>query len=807
MLKNYLLIAIRNFAKYRAYTLINVLGLAVGLASSAIIFLYVQNELAFDRHHKNYDRIYRVTMDDEDGGKINHFATTFAPLAPTLVNEIAEVDQVTRLFRYSVLARPVISREGMDEKFIEEGLFFADSSVTDIFTLDFVKGNPKEALLAPFSLVITERIAQKYFNEEDPIGKTLKLDDEFTFQISGVIKNPPQNTHLQFEMLAPFSGLLRIQPWMARAWYYPPLYTYFTLKEGTDPQKVEKKLGADFIRRNVGEQEAERFKLYVQDFGRIHLYSDLDNEWGNTGNIAYIYILSVIAVFILLISSFNFINLSTAHSIKRAKEVGLRKVLGAFRYQLISQFYLEMSLLVSFAVLLSAILLSGLLPIFNQITQKAITLISLLQGYNPIYILSLLGILILFAGAYPALYLSSFNPIRGIKNMRTKGINTAQMVRKGLVVFQFAISCILITGAWIVYYQINYMQTKKLGLNTERVLTIPLGDTQKYDYQVFQEKLKRLPEIKHTALSSTVPPKTEELYTLPIVVKGEEKDSIDLFTVIVDDGFMSTLDVDMRKGRAFSKDFPSDKGQGVLINESAAQRLGLENPVGQKVDVYYYTRGPVKKPSRIVGVIKDFHFRSLHHKIEPLVFFMMPYQTGYYNYLTIKLASPNIQKTIAQIEGVWQEFHVGKPFEFSFLEDQFQALYMNEARFSKVFYYFTLLATFIAFIGLLGLATFSIEQRTKEIGIRKVLGASVMSILTLLLTDFSKLIGLAFLIGAPIAYFLMQSWLQDFAYRIKLQPSIFIFSALSIFLIAWLSIIYHSVKAANINPIKYLRDE
>jgi len=810
MFKNYLKVAFRNLVKYKGYTALNISGLAIGISCVLLIYAYVQDELAFDRHYPDSQRIYRITSKSSETGEVKSLAATPIRLADKIKNDLPAGTEVTRFFRYSEITKPIMHVSGSDQRYSENGLYMCDANVFKVFPFELKLGNPATALQQPFSVVLSEKTVYKYFGNTNPMGKVIELGGRRKFTVTGVLKKMPSNTHLKFTMLASISSMKKMLPWVYRrmVWDYPQAYTYFKAPVGYEPTSFVKTFNDDYIAKNIGKKYEGNRGLAIQPFLDIHLYSNLESEWTPNSNIIYIYILSVAGVLILLISCFNFINMTTARAVNRAKEVGIRKVVGAFRGQLVTQFFVEALFLVLLSLAFSIVLFEAFLPIFNQITQKDLGLIALLQWKNLLPFGFMLTLMVLFSGGYPALYLSSFNPVKVLKGVTAKGKRTAVLVRKGLVVFQFAISCVLIIGAWIVYNQIQFMQNKKLGFNKDQLITIRYDFSKKYNYEVLRQKWLQNASVVGATKSSTVPPIMDGLFNLPIVTKGAKKDSLEMATMIIDEDFVNTLQLDIVKGRNFSKNYRTDVANGVLLNESAVKRLGLDKPIGQKVELFHYApRTNGRKPGSVVGVVKDFHFRSLHHQIEPTVFYMLPDSMGYKEYLTLKIKSKDIAQTLATLGKDWNKFNPNRPFEYQFIDQQFAQLYGAETRFSQVFYYFTLLATFIALLGLFGLAMFSIAQRAKEIGIRKILGASVFNLIRLLLTDFSKLIGLAFLIGIPIAYLLMRSWLQDYHYRISIGVDTFLFAGIFIFAVAWITVLFHALKAARVNPVRFLRDE
>jgi putative ABC transport system permease protein len=799
MLKNYLKIAARNLLKHKAYAFINTAGLAVGMTCCLLILLYVQDELSYDRHHENADRIYRVVLEAQIADNELSAPVVSAPMAKALVDEFPEVVQATRfvksgsstLFRYR------------DNSFVEDNVIAADSTIFEVFTIPLLQGDPKTALVEPNSIVLTEEMARKYFGDENPMNQTLAVVNQFEGKVTGVAKSLPANSHFHFNFLVSLAtdGGQSSQSWTANGYY-----TYILLRENYPPEQLEAKF-PELVRKYVGPQlKAEdgisfdeflaagnRYGFYLQPLTAIHLHSHLGYELEPNGDVAYVYIFSAVAFFILLIACINFMNLATARSAQRAKEVGVRKTLGSSRLQLVRQFLLEAVLLSFVALLLAAMLVELLLPALNQVAGK-----QLQTDYfgNGLLAAGFAGIALLvgvLAGSYPAFFLSSFRPVMTLKGKLQAGMGSARL-RNGLVVFQFAVSIILIVGAAVVFRQLEYVRHKKLGFDKEHVVVIQRAGALKQKLAVFKQELLQHPNVIKASASVSLPGKLFSQSSFqPEGATLNEATVMSVF--VVDDQFIETLGIEMAAGRNFSRELLTDSA-AVILNESAARRLGWTEAIGKPLtsDDRRYT---------VIGVVKDFHFESLHQQIRPLLIRL----GASVLYMSVRIRPENLASTLAFLKDKWQALVPEQPFEYFFLDSDFDRLYRAEERTGRIFGYFSALAIFIACLGLFGLAAFAAERRTKEIGVRKVLGASVRQIVLLLSKEFTRLIVLAFVVAAPISYFAMNRWLQDFAYRTEINPFIFVLAGLFALVIAWLTVGYQALKAALANPVEALRYE
>jgi putative ABC transport system permease protein len=802
MIKNYFKIAFRNLIKNKVFSSINIFGLAAGITCSLLIFLFVQDEISYDRFHKDANNIYRVVKDfvNDDGSRLPD-ATTPPAIAPAMQKEIPEVVSVTRVFPN--WGSSFLISYG-DKKITEEKLYRVDSSFFDVFTFPFIKGNSKKAFKQINSIVLTENTAKRYFGKDDPMGKVLKIDNLGDMMVTGVLKDVPSNSHFHFDFLISvrkFSGNIDAN------WGFYNFYTYIKVKDKTNIAALANKIQAAYKR---GVKEGKNI-FYTQRLTDIHLTSNLKWELEPNSDKLYVYVFTLIALFIILIASINYINLSTAKSSLRAKEIGVRKVTGALRASLIKQFLLESVITCIIASVVAIAAAQLLLPFVNTIIQKQLTF-----GDNPVlllYVLLTALFIALVAGIFPALYLSSFKPIAVLKGFKLNERRTLSL-RKTLVVLQFTISIALIIGALIISQQMHFIQSTKLGLDKEQVIVVKnTGFLSSTDGNAFQNTALQIPGIKKIATSDGVV--GGQNWTNSMNLKGSKNSQLINFLSVSDD-FLNVLGIEIKEGRGFSSKFAADtmnngipKGPldqnigSIVLNETAVKDLEIPIPaVGKQLlwnndgDTMYYVT--------IIGVAKDFHFASFRNEIKPFAFVNNPRRRDNF---TIKLSTDNIKVTLAQLGNNWNKFSPDRPFQYTFLDETFSKLYQSEARFQKVFISLVILGILIACLGLLGLATFAAQQRIKEIGIRKVLGASVTNVVSLLSKDFLKLVIIALIIAIPVAWFVMNKWLQDFAYRINIVWWVFPLAGIIAILIAFFTISFQAIKAAIANPVKSLRTE
>jgi putative ABC transport system permease protein len=795
MLINYLKVVLRNIKKHKGYSFINIAGLAIGLTCCILILLWVQDELSYDRHNENADRIYRISYAEEIGGAYDHYALSPFPAAPAFSAELPEIVAYTRLW-----GRSGLITHG-DKKFDERGVFYADKDFFKIFTHEFIDGDPVTALESPGSIVLTQDMAQKIFGSRNAIGETVNLNADGDLKVTGVIKNVPRNSHFHFNYLVSINTIQGRRAEYLDAWLAISGWSYVLLDERADSQLVEKKL-APIVEKYTGEEArkyGQKLFYFLQKMTDIHLRSHLGAEIENNGDIQYVYVFSIIAAFILLIACINFMNLSTARSAQRSKEVGLRKVLGAPKKRLIVQFITESVSFSILALVLAVNLVSFLLPPFNNLTGKEITTASLLNQGTIFILLGLMVFTGIAAGSYPAFYLSSFQPIDTLRQKLRAG-SRRSILRNSLVICQFTISIILIISTFIVIGQLRFMKNQNLGFKKEQVLAVRVrGRGIAEQFEAFKNELKKNPSITSTSYSNGIPGRTESVLTIFLEGKPESV-SFTFDYIFCDYDFLKTYEIDLVKGRDFSRDFGSDKEGAYLINETAMAKLGWgDETLGKKIGVSKEVMCP------IVGVVKDFHYKSLKQVIGPLAIYLRP---GHDSYLSVKMNTYDIPATLSYIEKTWNAFEKERGFEYFFVDESFDSLYHSEERLRQIITFFAFIAIFVACLGLFGLASHTAEQSTKEIGIRKVLGATASSIVVLLSRNFLKWVLIANLIAWPVTYYVMRNyWLANFPFRIPTSLLTFVSAGLIALFIALLTVSYQSIKAAVANPVDSLRYE
>ncbi len=806
MLKNYLTVAFRNLKRHKGYSFINILGLAIGLACCITIFLFVRDELRYDSFHAKADRIYRILNITSSDGRQRQMASTPPAYGPTLNRVFPEVEQAVRIFDL----RQQLVTYG-DKKFFETDFLLADSTVFDVFTLPFALGNPREALNGPNALVISESIARKYFGNQNPLNRELTLSGSIKLRITGVMKDLPAHSHLKINALGSLSSLKLwgVEPSRLEDWGWQMTYTYLLLPEGYGVSRLEAKLPA-FLKQYAEPQlEGGRYEARLQPLKEVHLYSaGLEFDIAQTGDIRYVYAFSAIALFALLIACFNFMNLSTARSAQRAKEVGLRKVIGAERSQLVGQFLGESVLLALISLVVALVLVAVTLPAFNEWSGKNLTIHFILQ---PVGIAALLGTALvvgLLAGSYPALFLSAVRPVKVLKGDLGLGGKGSYSFRQVLVVMQFAVSTALIIATGVVFNQLRYIQQKNLGFAKEQLVFLPMRtDDMQKNYKAIEQELLRNPNITAVTASYGVPGGAfaGESIRLP-----GRPDAYTINMFLVDHRYIPTMGMQLLAGRNFSPQFATDEQEAFILNETAVRELGWGKPdLALGKEIFWDTWGTggasdTLKRGRVVGVVKDFHVKSFHQRIEPMVMHIYP---GGFNEFIVRIRPANTSATLNFLREEWATLAPDWPFDYQFLDDQFAKLYASEQTFGRLFGVFTGLSIFVACLGLFGLASFTAQQRTKEIGVRKVLGASVGSIVALLSKDFLKLVGISFILAVPLAWYVMGQWLQQFVYRVNIGWWVFAGAGLLALLIALLTISFQSIKAALVNPVKSLRSE
>ncbi len=794
MFKNYFKIAFRNVSKQKGYTLINTLGLAIGMGVCLFLVLLTQYAFTYDQYHENSDRIYRVADKiKQQNGSILDVAISPSPWGQALVADYPEIEKSTRfLYRGAAIE--------YGDKILRQGITYVDEGIFDIFSYPFKYGTPEGALSQPNNIVLTEEMSIRYFGEQNPVGETLLLD-KTPFQVTGVLRKLNPQSSFTFNSLVPFSGLTEEDFASLNNWRSHNLYTYVLLKEGTNVDELESKL-PDFITKHVGEEYTDRYTPHLQNIENLLLGSNLYAEHGETLEVAYVYIFIAIALLILIIACINFVNLSTAQGLKRAKEVGVRKVMGAFKNQLVFQFLAEALLLAFFGVIISLVFVELALPWFNSISTWSV---EAQYGSNPIYLISIVLIVMLvgaLAGGYPAFVLSAFKPAAVLKGERA-GIRSKSWLKTTLVVSQFTIAIFMIVSTAAVDKQLSFLKNKDLGFNKSDVIvtTIP-SEVSSSELELVRDELFRIPGISEVSFSSNIPGE-ESGSRIQFHPEGTmSEDGVLLNTYYIDNHFISQFDLKLVNGRDFSQESGPNESENVIINRSAAEKFGWENPIGKTIN-----RRPIEgEPAAytVVGMVEDFHFETLHRSIQPL---LMRYSPEEFYDLSIRANTTDLTALTDQISETLKAFNAGIPVGYYFLEDDIADEYDTEEVIGEMLRYFAYLTIFIACLGLLGLVSFTVINRKKEIGIRKVLGASVSSIVQTISTDFLKLVIFGFVIGAPLAFFLVQQWLNSFAYSTSPDALIFVGSGAAIIAISLLTIGYQAVKAALANPVESLKNE
>lgn len=807
MLENYIKIAIRNLIKQKTFSIINIAGLSLGIACFLYIAIFVKHEFDYEKFHKNADNIYRVNLRYDIG--VNKFDESLGPvpLAEALVADFPEVLHSTRLYHTNY--RGWIVHLKKDEKFIREEKFvFADSTVFDVFTIPLLEGDISTALDAPNSVVIRAEIAQKYFGDENPIGKLFETENGVLYKVTGITKGMPAESHFEFDFLASFSTLEKSRD---PEWYDTAVYTYVVLSEGYNWQKLDEKL-PQFSRKycepviqgvmGIPYDEflagGNYFGFFMEPLLDIHLYSDVPDAFNKKGEINTVLIFMIIGVIILVIASINFVNLSTARSLQRAKEVGIRKVVGSSKKLIISQFLLESIVQTFLALLISIVLLTYLMPILNGIIQRELDFTIVATFYAIPMIIVFVVCLGVLSGLYPAFVLSRMLPTKIFKSEIFEKSSSGKL-RNSLVTFQFAATIILLTGTIVVYTQLHFIQNKKLGYDKDQVLVINnahhLGSRQKD----FKDRLSQVSSIYNASFSDCLP---EILLETKIFEKAGSvnNEQHTLITMMGDVDFNETFGLELIEGRYFDEKFASDS-MAVVLNEAAVKALEIEN-INEET-LYLIAREKI--PLQIVGVLKDFHLESLHNKIRPFAALVKRQRPSVY--LSVRFDTENTAETIKQLETLWNEFLPGSRFEYIFFDDKFEQIYRAEMQAGKVVVLFSILAILIACLGLIGLVSYSVIKRGKEIAVRKVMGSSILGITIILLKEYLKLVVIASCVSIPIAYYFLDKWLENFAFRIDLDVWIFAVSSSATIIVSMFSVVFLAAKAGLANPVIALKDE
>jgi len=796
MFKNYLKIAFRHLIKHKRYSLINILGLSIGLACFILIMLWVQDELSYDRFHKNVDHIYLALRSDIGITS----GVTSKMLAPALKDEMPEVIEATSFIQFPSSIKLYLKYKNMG---FEENFSLVDPQFFDIFSFNFKDGNPQSAFLNPNSIVLTESMAQKYFGDKNALGESLNLTllgQTRTLKVTGILENIPHNSHFQREVFIPISYVKNtygIEDW--DRWYNYQSQTYILTQSKVDISAMEYKI-ADLERKNLPNQNLENLSYSLLPLKKIHLHANNIEFFASTGDIKYVYIFTVIAGIILLIASMNYMNLSNALSLKRTKEIGIQKVVGAQRSNLVRQYFGE-TIIITFIALGCALLIVELfLPVLNRLAEKSLSVAYL----SPNFLLMILLITLLtsiISGLYPAIFISGFQPVRILKGKFQAGTGGLNL-RKGLIIFQFTLSIIMIICTIIVFTQLDFIQNSKLGYDKENIVCVRIKGDIHGQYNAFKNEILENTDIlsisrnEHMDISSLGS-------TGGISWPGRnENQGFSIWLLHSDCDFASTYKIDMHEGRFYSDQFPTDKTNAFVLNQAAVEAMGLQSPIGQEITLW-------GRKGKIIGITKNFHFGSFHHRIEPLIFRIpdTDEQHLYYRELSIRLKPNSIHQGLAFLKNKWKSFYPAEPFDFCFVDENLNTSYWAEQRMGELFKYFSFLAIFIACLGLYGLTAFMIEQKIKDIGIHKVLGATVSNIVFLLTKNYLCWILFSNVIACPMAYFVMNKWLQNFAYRIDMSWWMFGLAGSLALVIALLTISWQAIRAAMANPVEALRYE
>lgn len=796
MIRNLLLVALRNFKRDKWYSLLNILGLTIGITFSLFLIFYVKDELSYDRYHAKADRIVRISSDIKEPEKeVMKWAITQVPLAATLQKEYPEVATTVRF-----IGNGRTMYKNGDRKFYEEKVWFTDSTIFDVFTHEFVEGNPKKALTAPNSLVLTQTVAEKFFGRKTAVvGKVLQDASGESFKVTGVIKDVPKNSHLIYNVLISASTLPRD---FGNNWGSFNIFTYVLLKPNTSAAAFEKKLLPmyDKYMASIFNAVNIKIKYVVQPITSIHLHSEMQNEPEELGSISYVYIFSAVALFMLLIACINYMNLTTARSARRAKEIGIRKVTGSSKAQLVTQFLVESILTALFALLLSIGFIAIFLPMFNSLSGKTIPFQFL---FKPGTILILLGVVLfvgLVGGSYPAFYLSKFNPVSILKGSLAKSSSNATL-RRVLVVVQFSISMIMLICTWVVYGQLKYLRSKDMGFNKDQVLLVRANANRDIRSNIiaFRNEIEKDPRVLGVSASQSQPGGQNINFNLFSIPAKRGKIDKGVLCYGIDEKFVDVLGIKVTKGRNFSG--PPDTLHSILVNENLVKFFEWDEPIGKRLSQSGDTseRGVLE----VVGVLKDFNQASLYNPITPLILYYQPNS----NNIQVKLSPDNIPASISKIETAWKKMFDDLPFEYTFLDQDFDSQYAADQKRGKIFTAFSLLTILITCLGLLGLIAFTTEQRQKELSVRKILGAGIMQIIPLVTKNFVLLVAVSCLVAFPVAYLFMDKWLKIFPYNTGLSVAPFLLSAAAVLFITMITVLYHTLRAAVANPVNSLRME
>jgi putative ABC transport system permease protein len=787
MLKNLIKTAFRHILKHSGYSFLNILGLTLGITSAIFLIIYVSDEISYDRYHEKADRIYRVSSTIKEPDDAFTWIVAQIPFGPAVAHDYPEVEAVVRFIN---MPRALYKFE--NKEFNEENFYYVDSTMFDVFSYKVLKGEVKSALLAPKKIILTEKIANKYFGKTDPIGKTLTTGTD-TYEVTAVIQNVPTNSHFRFDALAARNNL----PKNIGSWGNFGVYTYLLFPEKFDVKAFEKKIEGmyDAYMKTIFGALKITIKYNLEPITKIHLYSTNAGEPEPTGSVTYVYIFAVVALFLVLIAAMNYMNLATARSTRRAREVGLRKVVGSRRGPLILQFLSESVVFTLISLVISIIIIMALLPKFNLLAAKSFNLQIL---YSPTVILTLLGVIIIvgiFGGSYPAFFLSRFAPVTVLKGEITQG-SAGSLFRKILVVLQFFVSVIMIICTLVVFRQLKFMKTMDQGFDQTNVVGLQLNDGMVRKYPVLKQVLAENTDIKYvTSTNTSVGEGSGKVIFSVETDQGMSNRGVNF--AVVDHDFIETLGIKMDKGRDFDRDMPSDTLTGVVVNETFVKRMSWAEPIGKKVTLGNFVNG------RVIGVMKDYHQTGMYNGVQSLLLVYRPLNNNIY----IKMSGNETAKTLAFIEAKWKEIFPDQPFTYEYLTDRFNRQFQADEKRGLIFTIFTILAILIACLGLFGLASYMVEQRTKEIGIRKVFGADEKTILGLISRDFLLLVSIGILIAIPVSYLIMSKWLEKYVYRTNIGAMVLVLAALLTIIITFATISFKAYQASIMNPSRALKTE
>jgi putative ABC transport system permease protein len=808
MLKNFLISAFRNLLRNKFYTFLNILGLSIGLAAFIFILLYVRDEITYDKHNQKYERIYRIESDFNISNRHDLFAIVPVPMGPAFKLEFPEVEAFVRmnevgnaLFRYG------------DKEYYEDHFYFADSNIANVFTIHYLSGSPEKALTEPFTMVLTEKIAKKYFGDKNPIGEMIQTGSGRSYKVTGVIEDQPFNSHLRYDALLSVTSLEEIvgrdnfNSMEPINFWNIGVYTFILLNENADMQTIVDKFPSfyDKYMKPIGDQINASFSMRYTPLEKTHFAKGLGAELP-TGNMAYVFIFTAVAFFILLLATINYMNMATARSANRAREVGMRKVVGAYRNQLVTQFLSESVFMAIIALIIALCIVFVLLPDFNQLSGKSLEFSLFTQPFVIGMVLMITLLVGIISGSYPSFYLSSFIPMTVLRGTVSKAGKKSGFLRKVLVVIQFFIAIIMIIGTIVVSNQLSFLRNTDLGFKKDNLVVMELQDsTFRTKAEAFKNELLLNPAIENATNCTGVPGEINWIQVLR-VEREDQMSEMALILAQTDYNYIRTMGMEIVKGRDFDKNMGTDDSAAVIINETGVKTLGWEDdPIGKKIEYGFDLEGNPGRIMKVIGVVKDFHYRSLHNKIEPIIFFISPEARWI---MSVRLREGKEKEALAYIEDKWNSFGAGRPFDFRYVTDILEDQYAGEQKIGVIFNIATIVTIFIALLGLLGLSSFVAEQRTKEIGIRKILGASVPNILKLLYREFIILILIAFVCAVPVAWWRLDIWLNDsFIYHTSLNWAYFLLAGVIAFVVGIGTISFYIVRAATNNPVDAVKWE